>query len=258
MLVLLILVVVGYGQWSIVGKKRELPTFFGFSPQGVACDDTFVYFSGKRMLRKTSVTLNDSLSFTTVAINEDAIPKKTGLDHIGDIDEYLGMIIAPIETKTLSEPVFAWYYAGNLSYADRMVVTPQSHCPWVAVDPSSRIMYSSEFDNVTSLFSYNVTTGAFIGTLRLTNLPANRPLGLMACQGGVVSDGTLYISSSSRNQPTTMIRLMDGKVLGYFNTSTTHENEGLTITTDGKNMYQGAYMCVCCRGGRALLCRLTK
>ncbi|MCG2716623.1 MAG: T9SS type A sorting domain-containing protein [Candidatus Marinimicrobia bacterium] len=78
-----------------------------------------------------------------------------GYDHIGDIAYFEGKIYAPIEDVAKVKPIIGIYDADDLEFTGEFVQVPQSHFPWIAVDPRTGYFYSSEFNNVNKLFVYD-------------------------------------------------------------------------------------------------------
>ena len=223
-------------EWHESGSKEVGPSLFGISAQGCSNDDQFMFWSGRSRLHKT--TISDQMDWKSVLVNEDPLPsslKDEGFWHIGDCDYYGGthLLVAAVERHNYTNAGFMFFFAGNLTFSHALI-TQQRHAPWVATDPETGLVYSSEFDNVTSISIYNHTFGGLVDKLVLHNVPQN---GLMAVQGGVIRNGTLYLSSSSKGQPTALIDIKTGILMSSFNTATGHENEGLTIDPAGF-MYQ--------------------
>ena len=212
--------------WKETGSKEEGPTFFGLSAQGVTNDGEHMYWSGRNRLRKT--TISSSMDWKSVAEKNNPLPaslQTQGFWHVGDCDYHNGFVVAAVERHDYKNPGFV-YFDTNLTYS-HVVITNQSHAPWVAQDEMGNL-YSSEFNNVTSLYQY-APNGKLQRKLALRNLPS----ALMALQGGVIRNGTLYLSSSAPGQPITSFDVKTGFFKQAFNTSTHKENEGLTIDPSG-------------------------
>ena len=163
-------------------SRQPISSLWG---QGVAFDGVYWYFSGRQYLCKTY------LNYSIIIENYDPIPqelRKQGYHHIGDIDYFEGVIYAPVEDYGYKNGTFTLYFAENLTYAGKYVKTSQSHMPWCAIDPETQLINSSEFDNVSSLYVYDLKKNFS----RLKDLPLSQTL--QRVQGGTVHDDSLYLS----------------------------------------------------------------
>ncbi|MCH7520669.1 MAG: T9SS type A sorting domain-containing protein [Candidatus Marinimicrobia bacterium] len=151
--------------------------------QGVATDGVVWYFSARQILFKIN------FEFDYLIVHENPIPQfllDQGYDHIGDIAYFEGKLYAPIEDRTYVKPIIAIFDTASLNFTGVYALVPQSHIPWVAVDPRTGYFYSSEFDGVNKLFVYDPDL-AFIGEVQLDTT-------LSRVQGGAFLGDFLYLA----------------------------------------------------------------
>jgi hypothetical protein len=229
--------------WQVNESSPQSPTFFSSSPQGVAHVQTeWLIFSGKNFLRRT--TQNTSLDFQTLAINKSPLSEfdpTLNLDHLGDVDVGNSVLYVPIEDIFYTNPLFALFDLSSLLYTGLSIpATQQSHCPWVV--SWNDILLSSEFDNVTHLFTYNSSSADPLPPIPIFNIPKSRfPFGLMAIQGGALLNDkqTLLLSSSDTSQPLFTLSLPnypyfnEANLIGIQDMMTGGEPEGITTPPDG-------------------------
>ncbi|KJE94705.1 hypothetical protein CAOG_05307 [Capsaspora owczarzaki ATCC 30864] len=230
--------------WSMKQEHIFLESFFASSPQGVAMlfanssVPEQIVFSGKTILRRCSY-VGKTMTFASILENPNALANVSalGYNHIGDIDIYNGVLYAPIEEDSYTRPAIVTYDPMTLEYTG-LVQTTQKHMPWVAVSSLYKFLFSSEFDNVTSLYVYqveNLKMGLF--TILDLHLPVGLEQGLMAVQGGVVSGTNLYLSSSAPGDPVYVVDYRTGIVQLEFNLPSTQETEGIAIANSDGYMY---------------------
>ena len=198
-------------------SRRPISRLWG---QGIAFDGVYWYFSGRQYLCKTY------LNYSIIIENRNPIPeelKKQGYDHIGDIDYFEGIIYAPVEDYRYKNGTFVLYFAENLTYTGKYIKTSQSHMPWCAIDPETQLLYSSEFDNVRSLYVYDLKKDF----RRLKDLPLSQTLHRV--QGGTIHNGLLYLSCDDFGERIYIVDIKTGKVLDSFATNIGWEMEGITI-----------------------------
>lgn len=173
--------------------------------QGIATDNTYFYYSGPYSMVKATIS-DDS----EVASNAAAIPSQLsnsyGANHIGDIDYYDGLVIAPLEDGSgYRHPLLALYDASSLRYTGRYVQLPLATMPggvpWVAVDAAAGLVFTAPWSQDTaagtdSLIAYSLSdlltlpTGATLPVVKIVTLsqPLNR------IQGATMWQGKLYAS----------------------------------------------------------------
>mmetsp|Transcript_20629 Transcript_20629/g.53046 ORF Transcript_20629/g.53046 Transcript_20629/m.53046 type:complete len:227 (-) Transcript_20629:765-1445(-) len=174
----------------------------------------------------------------TILENSFAIPSnllQEGFDHIGDIATTEDYIIAPVEKRNYEPPSFLAYRKSNLSIDFISPITPQKHAPWVAIDMNNGIAYSSEFDNVTYLYSYNASSHfSFMERIALQGY--SNAGGLMNVQGGDVHGKYLFLSTNSGQNPegnVFIVSLETFAIVATFNIDLFGgEMEGVTVIED--------------------------
>ena len=156
--------------------------------QGVATDGVFWYFSSKGGLFKTDANFD---MFIEKDGSQNPIPQflqDQGYDHIGDIAYFEGKLYAPIEDSSYVKPIIALFDTASLIFTGDYALVPQSHIPWVAVDPRTGFFYSSEFDGVNKLFVYDPNQNfALIDEVQLDTT-------LSRVQGGAFLGDFLYLA----------------------------------------------------------------
>ena len=90
--------------------------------------------------------------------------------------------------------------------------TSQDHIPWVGINPSDGILYSSEFDNVSSLSKYD----SFRSYSALEPLQLNSVINQV--QGGSVYLNHLYITSNNDLKSVYEVNIDTGEVLKVVDT----------------------------------------
>jgi len=158
--------------------------------QGVATDGKYWYFTHKEKIYKTTSDYN------VVAINEFAIPQfllDQGYEHIGDIDYYEGKIYAPMEDVDRVSPLLCIYDTTNLTFSGEYYPLNgdgQTHGPWIAVDPETNLIYTSEFSDVNwlNIYTFYPEDGFdFVQQIALGKT-------ITHVQGGVFYNGFLYLA----------------------------------------------------------------
>ena len=156
--------------------------------QGVANDGVFWYFSSRRGLYKTDANFNMLIEKDGTQNPIPGFLRDQGYNHIGDIACFGGKIYAPIEDVSYVKPIIGIYDADNLNFTGEFVQVPQSHIPWIAVDPRTGYFYSSEFSGVNKLFVYDPEQNfAIIDTVYLDRT-------LARVQGGAFHGDSLYLA----------------------------------------------------------------
>jgi len=243
--------------------------FFDLSAQGVAdvvamnsSDDSQNYieliFSGQNLLRRVRAVPSGSSSppsytLTTLSVLPSAIPPSwsaQGYNHIGDIDFIRadGLVLAPVEEPTYTKPALLVYNSSSSTAPFTFVkgvVTKQRHCPWVAFDAVHHLVYSSEYDNVTSIYVYSWPDLLPFDPAPTQSLEKVGELGLQQVQGGVVRGTILTITTdadvnSKGNDWFSFDLAQEGKLVASGNVvfegenNTVAETEGLTIDGLGR------------------------
>ena len=153
--------------------------------EGIAHHEDSWIFSNQHILYRTTI---DPIVVETS--NYDGIPEELRAlkyDHIGDIDVLDGVIYGGVENKDSNmNAVLATWNASDLQMIRYKVTTETYHMPWVAVDSSTRLIYSAQW-NGDELMVYDATSFDFIRSIPVTpSLPKE-------IQGGAFYDSDLYI-----------------------------------------------------------------
>lgn len=128
--------------------------------------------------------------------------------HLGDPDHFNGLLFVPFEGVHPRRIML--FRASDLKFLGTAPVGEQSDCPWCAVNPRNRLLYSSHFDtdhlNVYRMSLIADTTNGVVGTMleflynfELRDSQGNR-LQLWRVQGGAFSpSGHFYLVSDVDN-----------------------------------------------------------
>ena len=93
-----------------------------------------------------------------------------------------------LDSSSYAKPIICIYDAGSLNFTGHYAQVPQSHLPWIAVDPRTGYFYSSEFDGVNKLFVYDPNQNfALIDEVQLDTT-------LSRVQGGAFHGDSLYLA----------------------------------------------------------------
>jgi len=172
--------------WTKVRDER-LPGELRFVNEGLAHDDTHWILSNKHFLYKATVG-----PIQIVLANHDAVTpdmRATGCDHIGDIDVLDGIIYGGIE-GCAGGGVLATWNSTDLQMI-RHTTTTQKDMPWVAIDPTSKYIYSAVWNDCCNLQVYDMNTFDFIKSVAVGNDTVHLPGEI---QGGAFYDGELYLA----------------------------------------------------------------
>ncbi len=203
--------------WSLTGLYRS---------QGVAFNGTEWIFSWQYGLERTDLAFNSlqrNSAFTPPATLVPGIPAgllAQGLDHIGDIDVYHGIVYASLDT-TRNDPALGYSYghghvalynAADLTYTGQsyeLIGAPSNPhhdvASWVAVDGAAGLGYGKEWQNGNTINVYRLADWSFSHTLTLDQ-------SLKSIQGAKVFDGWLYMSSDNATQSIYRANLATGHV----------------------------------------------
>ena len=193
-------------QWVQVGET-DFPTTNGRG-QGVTNDGTDYYFSSTNGIQETDQ------NFNILAQNTSAIPASLaalGDSHIGDIEYYQGKLYLPMEDENIYlKPEIAVFDASTLaftgvSYALNPALQTDG-APWVGIDGSTGLAYTSKYDDATQLNVYDVANNfQDVGAIQLS-----QPID--AVQGAKVLDGYLYAATDNATGSVYKINLATGQV----------------------------------------------
>jgi len=193
-------------QWRSVYKDIRLPGQLRVVNEGIAHDtDGYWYFSNQHILYKTTNgfgnSKKDGALMSIVLSNYEAIPAALNegrafderYNHIGDVDVFENVLYGGIEPQN-GPGVLAKWHCENLtliSYA----VTTMDGMPWVAVEASTRLLYSAVWNDRLNLQVFNADTFAYVGVVSAASgmpLPGE-------IQGGVFWSNSDSSSSQARN-----------------------------------------------------------
>ena len=146
-------------------------------------------------------------------------------DHIGDLDFWNGRLYIPIEHKQVLNGLrinasFA-VYDPELSFTGEYWITSQFHAPWCAIDPETGYLYSSEWNDVSTLYIYDLENFEL-----LEILPLNKTLSRV--QGGCFYKGDLWISCDDLEKSICRVDPETGEVKEILKTEIPNEMEGIT------------------------------
>ena len=204
--------------------------------QGLDTYDGYYYTSGSlAAVQICSLGIVDMESGEIVKDVLDALPqefKDKDYDHIGDISVQNGIIYAPVEDKSESQPLVLLYDAETLEYMDIYYALDATYLtdgiPWCATDEN--YLYASQFNDAERIVVFNIDDMSFSHTVELSE-----PLARV--QAGDVADGVLYANCDPHEGTKTVyaVDLTTGEVTLAFDRNTTGidtETEGLCAETD--------------------------
>ena len=176
--------------------------------QGVATSGTHWFFSGAKLEGLWKIPLTHDLD---ADIDDGQMPhagvpppfSQVEKPHMGDLDYFEGMLFVPFEGTDPKRIML--FRASDLVFLGTGNVT-QSDCPWCAVNPRNRLLYSSHFDtDHLNVYRMTLATNAsggvaglqleFLYNFELRNSEGAR-LPIARVQGGSFSpSGHLYLVS---------------------------------------------------------------
>jgi hypothetical protein len=139
--------------------------------------------------------MNDE--FEVLFTLKDAIPhdlrKAFGYNHLGDCQYSNGLLYFPLEEPTYTNPAIFVYKltATSIEFVTYKSHNTQQHMPWVAMDPDTHLLYSSNYDNVTTLQVYNEDLN-YVTDLAIDAV-------LEKVQGGAFYEGFLYLGVNGQD-----------------------------------------------------------
>jgi len=171
--------------WKEANEIR-IPIPLRIVNEGLTVDGNYWYLTNQHVLFKSTI-----FPMNITIANYDAIPpelRKRRFDHIGDIDIDVstGIIYGGFESSTEDIGIIASWNSTDLSLI-KYVETTQSGMPWVAVDPSKRLLYSAVWGSCCYIEVYDMDTFAYHNTITASNgLPSE-------IQGGAFYQSELYM-----------------------------------------------------------------
>jgi hypothetical protein len=232
-------------QWQLVDEQQfflqDPPNSFTglYRSQGLATDGEHWFFSwqyGLEIANEDFLSIRRNSSFQLPMNLVPGIPLDLlgqGLNHIGDIDYYDGIIYASLDTTNgYTNGHVALYNASDLSYtgiAHELSGAPSNPkkdiASWVAVDAKRNYGYGKEWQSGNTINVYNLQDWSFDHTLTLD-------LALENVQGAKVRDDWLYMSSNNTTQSVYRANLLTGHVEELFRLPTPpadREVEGIAL-----------------------------
>jgi hypothetical protein len=232
-------------QWKLADEKQ----FFLQQPpgsmtglyrtQGLATDGNHWFFSwqyGLEIANNDFQSLKRNSSFQLPANLVPGIPANLlaqGLNHIGDIDYYGGVIYASLDTTSgYTNGHVALFNARDLSYTG--IVYELTGAPsnpkkdiasWVAVDAPRQRGYGKEWQSGNTINVYNLGDWRFKGTITMD-------MALESIQGAKVHGDWLYMASDNATQSVYRANLLNGHVEELFRLPTPtgdREVEGIAL-----------------------------
>jgi hypothetical protein len=242
--------------WKLVDEKQfflqDPPNSFTglYRSQGMATDGHRWFFSWQFGLEIADDDFQSILRNSSFSLPMNLVPGipanllAQGLNHIGDIDYYNGIIYASLDTTNgYTNGHVALYNASNLSYTG--IVYELTGAPsnpkkdiasWVAVDAKRHLGYGKEWQSGNTINVYNLQDWHFEGTITMD-------MALENIQGAKVHGDSLYMSSNNTTQSVYRVNLTNGHVEELFRLPAPtgdREVEGIALREgpDGKlNIY---------------------
>ncbi len=209
-----------------------------YRSQGIATDGQQWFFSWQYGLERAGndfVSLQRNSSYPTTPGIPNALLAQ-GLDHIGDIDYYNGVLYVSLDTtKGYTNPYIAMYNAADLSFISAQKVTGAPSNPskdvasWFAVDAVRGLGYGKEYQDGNTINVYNLADWSFSHTITLDT-------STRSIQGAKVFGDWLYMSSDNAEQSVYRANLLTGEVEELFRLPTPdgdREVEGIALRDNG-------------------------
>ena len=144
--------------WKRVSKHIALPDIWGrLVSEGITHDKENWFLNSKHVIYKAT---RDPVKL--LMKNENAIPKELReqkFDHIGDIDCVAadGVIYGGFEQGANTPGILASWNSTDLSLIQYKHIT-QNGAPWVAADPTTRLLYSTAWNDQTRINVFDMDT----------------------------------------------------------------------------------------------------
>lgn len=182
--------------WQVVESEVFPNAFMKYMIAEGLCNDrrNFIVNSKDRIY-----IVSDDLQ-TVFAENDDAIPhdlrKGYGYNHLGDCQYSQGLLYFPVEEPSYSQPaIFVYNISGSsnaIEFSTYKAQPMMRHMPWIALDPASGVLYSSEFSDADELFAFDAQSLEFLRTVPLQAT-------LQDVQGGAFYNGSLYVGVNAKD-----------------------------------------------------------
>jgi hypothetical protein len=216
-------------KWRLVEEKKfflhDPPNSFTglYRTQGIATDGHRWFFSwqyGLEIADDDFVSVQRNSSFQLPDTVSPGIPPSLlsqGLDHIGDIDYFDGIIYASLDTTHgYTNGHVALYDARDLKYTGTVFdlqgapSNPKNDvASWVAIDAKRGVGYGKEWQRGDTINVYHLEDWKFDHTLTLD-------MALERIQGGKVHGDWLYMSSDNATHSVYRANLNSGHVEELF------------------------------------------
>lgn len=167
------------------------------SGQGIATDGEYFYTSGSiTALKFTALAKYTFEDMEIVKSNINPLPDKCterGDDHIGGISVYNGKIYASVEdSKEYLSPCIVLFDCETLEPTGEIYDLPadiyDDGVPWCAVDSETGLLYASKWNDIDSVYVYDVNDSmSFVKEIKLSET-------IHRIQGGEFYNGKLYLS----------------------------------------------------------------
>jgi hypothetical protein len=233
------------GNWRLIEERqfflhRPPNSYTGlYRSQGIATDGHRWFFSwqyGLEIADESFHTVLRNSSFKPPRQVVPGIPASLfarGLDHIGDIDYYNGIIYASLDTtRGYNDGHVALFRASDLGFTGvvfKLSGSPQNPrkdvASWVAVDAKRNRGYGKEWQLGNTINVYDLSDWRFQRTLTLDRA-------LKDIQGGKVHGDWLYMAADDTTQSVYRANLSSGHVEELFRLPTPsghREVEGIAI-----------------------------
>lgn len=230
--------------------------------QGLANDGVNWYLSNSEEIYKWNGSAGFPTSISGTS-NYDHVGMviSGGYDHYGDIDydEDQDLLYIPLEKSNKSLAPKLVVLDSDLNLIDSQILSKNdqatNEAPWLSIDPISKKIYTSKFNNVSELWIYtdsdpsDAINISHTGTLPLKN-ELGQPLTLHGIQGGEFSkSGHLFLLvQDGCNNSTEGIYIFDiktGKLQEHQKdvrcTGSSQEFEGITIWDFDNNSNNGGF-----------------
>ena len=176
--------------WQKVRDER-MPGELRFANEGLSHDDTYWYLTNKHFIYQVNQT-----PMTIAKSNHKAIPEELtqqGYDHIGDIEVMNGIIYGGIEGGPTG--ILARWNTSTLEIIDYKTITEQNGVPWVTVNPTTSLLYTSNWNVIDSINVYDTNTFTYVDTLSIQN-PTDYP---KEVQGASFYKDELYLATNVKD-----------------------------------------------------------
>lgn len=167
------------------------------SGQGIATDGEYFYTSGSiTALKFTALAKYTFEDMEIVKSNINPLPDKCterGDDHIGGISVYNGKIYASVEdSEEYLSPCIVLFDCETLEPTGEIYDLPadiyDDGVPWCAVDSETGLLYASKWNDIDSVYVYDVNDSmSFVKEIKLSET-------IHRIQGGEFYNGKLYLS----------------------------------------------------------------